>query len=422
MQRILSRRRLIVLLILAITFSALVAAWFWPWTSHPRAVWTSALAPWLIANGELLRAVAAVLSITGFFVGLVMRRSRKTAERSESPPLLAVSLDDLYARYGRGFAVPWLPRDATFPLDLKRMPRLLLAGRGGQGKTRAGLELIRASVDAALVGKARIFEPDLYAFSTRSASTLVKQIRSTIDPYSPLLVFIDDLPVHFTNVERPAPKTPGEDAGSGAETMSELDNLSAVLNVLAAYKGCYVVATALPDDMTPDVHEPWLQQHGFTTLTLRDITPDEQEKIFAAAAETWGLSVDPSALTALRAFYTGAAGLPVRIAGMHAVTKHTPLVTDESIRTIVREMGGVDAVAQEPEVKRRRWLNVRRRPDTNSARTTPFASVRSFVGRFLASLRGALSRPFGGLKQTSSRLSFRRRQSDADRDTGDDAA
>jgi len=421
MQRILSRRRIIVLLISVISFGALAVAWFWPEASYPRSVWSGALAPWLIANGELLRAVAAVLSIMGFFVGLVIRRSRKAAERSESPPLTPVSLDDLFARYGRGFAVPWLPRDATFPLDLKRTPRLLLVGRPGQGKTRAGLELIRASVDAALVGKARIFEPDPYAFSTRSAATLVRQMRSTVDPYSPLLVFIDDLPVHFTDVERPTPTSESNGDASQMGMMSELDNLSAALNVLTSYKGCYVVATAWLGDMAPGVHEPWLQRHGFTTLTLRDITPDEQERIFAAAAETWGLAVDPSALTALRAYHTGAAGLPVRIAGMHAATKHAPLVTAESVRNVVREMGGADAAAEGDMVRQRRWPSIRRRDGAGSALATPFVAVSSYVRRFLALLRGAWSRPFNVRKGTSLRLFARRRQADAEHKPGDNA-
>ena len=406
MQSLRRHKTLIVILLFAAAFATLAASWFVPAVAFPRAVWSQTLAPWLIAKEDLLRAVAAVLSITGFFIGLLVRRSRKAAERRETPPLTSVSLDDLFARYGRGFTVPWLPRDATFPLHLHGGSRILLAGPSEQGKTRSALELLRAAVDATLVGKGRIYEPDAYAFSTRSASTLAQQIRSSIDPYSPLAVFIDDLPVHFTGATRRVPKGDAEPGEAQFEELNDLENLAAALDVLAGYKACYVVATARPEDMRPGIHEPWLQSHGFLILTLRDITPAEQEKIFARAAETWGLEVDRSALRAMRAQYTGAAGLPVRTVGLHAATKHGPVVTEGSVKAVSAAANRKGQEADSGQVEAKARFRMGAMDDLLLARV---ASARRLAQRLAASvcwaaawLRGlSMKRPLKRLRRSA---------------------
>ncbi len=386
MQRIRRRRNLIVSLVFAAAFVALGIALFWPVHAFPHDIWAGTLRPWLVSNGDLLRAFAAIFSISGFFIGLLLRRSNKAAELREASPLAPVTLSELVARYGRGFTVPWQTRGLFYPVDLEFTPRIVLTGRARQGKTRAAVELMRETIAASLVGEGQIYEPNPYAFSARSAATLVQQIKMTVDAYSPLLIFIDDLPVHFTGLSLPMPKPDPDcvpdDAISGE--VNDLQNLSAALKALSSHRMCYVIATARPSQMQNGIHRQWLEREGFEEVALRDITPEQHEQLFAAAAEKWDLEVDPLAAPAIRAQYTGAAGVPIRIVGLHAASKHGSRVTGESVNAVMAALNG-----REPAVERKQ-AKARNKPRVNllsvllDSLRERVESIRSFGRRIAA--------------------------------------
>jgi len=391
MQYIRRRWRLILILLSAAVLVSLGAVWLWLAKTSPVGAWSRTLVPWLIENGDLLRAVAAVLSIIGFFVGLMIRRSRRTAEMRETPPLAQVALEDLFARYGRGFTVPWMTRDMFYAFDLARTPRVVITGGPRRGKTRAALELIREAQDATLIGVGRVFEPYPYAFNTRRASILVRQIRASISLYSPLVVFIDDLPLHFTGETSSIPTTAGEKDEEQTQEVNDLENLAEALDALAQRQVCYVVATARPEQMRAGVHDQWLRRSGFTFVEMHDVTPDEQEEIFVRAAETWGLGVDDSARAALRSRHTGAPGLPVRIVGLHAATKFGPTLTAHSVETVAAALDGKDAAADRDRSRAQPRGQIGLFDGFGEAFRTKAASVRSTILRIGNEARRAAS-------------------------------
>ncbi len=414
MQYIRRRRRLILILLSAAVLIALGAAGLWLAKSSPAGTWSGTLVPWLIENGDLLRAVAAVLSIIGFFVGLMIRRSRRTAEMRETPPLTQAALEDLFARYGRGFTVPWLTRDIFYAFDLARTPRVVITGGPRQGKTRAALELIREAQDATLIGAGRVFEPYPFAFNTRRASTLVRQIRASISLYSPLVVFIDDLPLHFTGENSPLSTETGEQGEDQPDEVNDLENLAEALGALAQRQACYVVATARPEQMRAGVHDQWLRRNGFTFVEMHDVTPDEQEEIFIRAAETWGLGVDDSARAALRARYTGAPGLPVRIVGLHAATKFGPTLTAHSVDTVAAALDGKDPDADRNRARAKSRGHIGLFDGFGEAFQTKAASFRSTMQR----IGGAALRVASGVRRAP--RPFRRLRSSAEEEPKND--
>ena len=417
MQYIRRRWRLILILLSAALLIALGAVWLWLAQASPVGAWSRTLVPWLIENGDLLRAVAAVLSIIGFFVGLMIRRSRRTAEMRETPPLAQVALEDLYARYGRGFTVPWMTRDMFYAFDLARTPRVVITGGPRRGKTRAALELIREAQDATLIGAGRVFEPYPYAFNTRSASMLVRQIRASVSLYSPLVVFIDDLPLHFTGEISSIPQQADEEDEGQTQEVNDLENLAAALGVLSQRQVCYVVATARPEQMRAGVHDQWLKRNGFASVEMRDITPDEQDEIFVRAAETWGLGVDDSARAALRACYTGAPGLPVRIVGLHTATKFGPTLTAHSVETVAAALDGKDAAEDRDRSRAKPRGPIGLFDGFSKAFHTKAASVRSTILR----IGEAASRAAIGVRRPPLSL-WRRRDSDEEESKSDESS
>ncbi len=144
------------------------------------------------------------------------------------------------------------------------------------------------------------------------------------------------MPYHFKGSDRTKPDPALKEMQPAG--VDDLENLAAALKLLQGCKACFVVATARPDHMQDGIHQPWLDRHGFKSLTLRDILPDEQDILFTDAAKVWELTLADSALPALRDHYNGSPALPVRILAFHDTAKRGTTVTAESVHAVAADL------------------------------------------------------------------------------------
>jgi tetratricopeptide (TPR) repeat protein len=121
-------------------------------------------------------------------------------------------------------------------------------------------------------------------------ASLTSALRSTPDPVRSALLFLDDLPYHFS--------------GEGLERLTA---------TLAAFKACkdsgYVVATARHDQLTAE-HHRWLAQQGFHILELPDLDAGQTGRLVDSAAGLFGLQLDDAGRQELVVHNDGTPHLP----------------------------------------------------------------------------------------------------------------
>jgi hypothetical protein len=224
--------------------------------------------------------VPAVLKAIQSFLGIIesgqrLARGEKEAFGGPSEPLQSMDLAEYRANLRTSWQVNWIDREATTVDLLAEHRKVVISGRMKVGKTREAIELIERVVrrEALELRPDRIFRPGpTFRFINRGS--LKEALLRTVDPYAPLLLFLDDFPAHF------------EDEG--------LEQLKTALSALQAVKASYVVATARLDQLTGE-HEEWLQRNGFHVVELSGLTADQTGRLADNAAGAFKIQVNDAA-------------------------------------------------------------------------------------------------------------------------------
>ncbi len=277
--------------------------------------------PLVEKRSDLLQALDALVSMAMLLFNAVLAyilwlsRSGKRDERAwEMEPLRPTTPQDIHERLGRGGRVHWIDREATRLGDLRAHGRLIITGRMKLGKTREAAELISCAVAEDLVPPDRVYEPGP-ALRFLSQESLRTVLQRSLDPQMPVLIFVDDLPYHFHS--------------------TGLNRLAEALAAIRACKIAYVVATARTDQLT-EAHRAWLEQYGFHTIELRDLSAEQIGRLVDAAASTFKLQVDNAARVK---FVAGRDGTPeLTIMGLRRLSAEGVIRVDQATaRRVMRE-------------------------------------------------------------------------------------
>jgi len=263
------------------------------------------ISPWI--------PIAIVALGLAVLIPLELTRERAPAVPAATLPLRPVTVGNLLARLGRGGQVPYVPRQVTSAELLRSHPAVVITGPMKLGKTREAINLIRRAIADDLVTESGLLEPRP-ALGLLPTGVLRSSALSQLDPNAPALLFVDDLPFHFTG--------------------DALDRLGELLDSLHACKRCLFVATARQDQL--DASEPcrtWLKRHAVHTVTMPPLDASQVGTLIDNAAPVFGIDVQPEGRTDLVA---GSNGTPEQIvAGLRGLEEGTRILDSESAERII---------------------------------------------------------------------------------------
>lgn len=251
---------------------------------------------WYVPGGILLLVrgvLVAVIPLAEKLLSFVMKwlKLEKQPTTWDEFPLKGTTPQAICEGLGRyGGRVRWIERGCSDVRQLERHKRVVITGRAKLGKTREAAELMARAVEHDLINEERIFKPGP-TLSLLDEDSLRAAVRRGLDATTPALLFVDDLPRHYS------------DEG--------LKRLSAALEIMERCKTLYVVATARSTHLSA-AHLSWLKTQGFHTLELADLERTQALDLVRTEAEaTFGLQLDEGAKAALVEHFDGTPDLPL---------------------------------------------------------------------------------------------------------------
>ncbi len=235
------------------------------------------LLPVIAENSELIQALEALLNIlsviiTGVLAVLTWLAVKPLpADSSQPQPLEPCPSEHIIP--GRGASVNWVPRGGIDGVNLNANRRLLITGSMKSGKSRAAAELIQRAVAGEKVLPGRVFAP-LRRFGCADAEGVKTAIRQQVDPKAAILLYIEDLPVHFPH--------------------HQIDLLSGAFQALQECRSCFIIVDARNDQLDREYRE-WLREQGFATINLRRLNARQSAELVDAASLAYNLELDPKA-------------------------------------------------------------------------------------------------------------------------------
>ena len=271
--KLIRRRKQVTVAILLLAGLALLLTrrWWLDWLL--KVFW-----PFVQEQSAALRGLKAVVDVSLIMLNGVLaylfwlfRHEPEEREEVKLDPLRTLTPKDIRARLGRSGQVNWIDRHATTLADLHAHGRLVITGRMKLGKTREAAELIRRALAEDLV--VQVYEPGpaLRFLAAGGLRTIVEQ---SMEPVTPMLLFVDDLPYHFY--------------GEGLERLGEC------LSALDMCKTAYVIATARSDQLTGQ-HQAWLERQGFHIIALPDLDAEQTGRLVDGGTGTFELQVSDAA-------------------------------------------------------------------------------------------------------------------------------
>lgn len=234
--------------------------------------WLYYILPVLDQYKSTIQAVRDILTIFSLLIGFVTLFFHKPApEEIPVSVLEPLAIEGIVP--GKGGEVPWVSRGGIDQINLDANRMLLITGSNKTGKSRAAAELIRRAIKEEKVPANRVFAP-LRKFGSTDPGTVFNAIQKQIDPKKPLLLYVEDLPLHFP---------PGQKA--------------LIQNAIAALKLCsalYIIADADADQLDLQ-YTQWLRGQGFGIVTLQKLNQEQTQALIEAAAGTYGVTLDPAA-------------------------------------------------------------------------------------------------------------------------------
>lgn len=266
----LTRKRVTLIVLLAAAFFLLA-------TSKGWIPFLLSLLPVIAENSELIQALEALLNILSVIITGLLAVLTWLAVK---PPLAAASqpqpLEPCPPEHiipGRGASIGWVPRGGIDGVNLDANRRLLITGAMKSGKSRAAAELIRRAVAGEKVLPGRVFAP-LRRFGCTDAEGVKNAIRQQVDPKAAVLLYIEDLPVHFPYYQR--------------------DLLYGAFEALEECRSCIIILDARNDQLDHDYRE-WLREQGFETINLRRLNARQSAELVDAASRAYNLELEPEA-------------------------------------------------------------------------------------------------------------------------------